>query len=78
MLGNKKTFRKNKAIFNKRTNSIQNRTVHRHIANRNNARAKNNSVGQKEDWRNFQKKWGNGKLPQALFIACFFPLIWFL
>jgi len=40
MLGNKKTFKKNKAIFNKRTNSVQNRTVHRQFANRNDARAK--------------------------------------
>jgi len=41
----------NKAIFLKRTKLIQNCTVHRQIAQRNDARAKNNSVGQKEDQR---------------------------
>jgi len=64
-----KTFRINEAIFN---NLIQNRTVHRQTVQRNEARAKNNSVGQKEDPRNFQKKKGNGKLPRPLFMACFF------
>jgi len=47
---------------------IQNRTLHRQIAQWNNARAKNNSVGQKKDPRRFPKKKGNGKLPQ--------PLLW--
>jgi len=50
------TFRKNKAIFLKRTKLIQNRTVHRQIAQRNDARAKNNSVGQKKDQKIFRKK----------------------
>jgi len=50
------TFRKKKAIFLKRTKLIQNRTVHRQIAQRNDARAKNNSVGQKEDQKIFRKK----------------------
>jgi len=50
------TFKKNKAIFLKLTKFIQNRTVHRQIAQRNNALAKNNNVGQKEDQQIFKKK----------------------
>jgi len=78
MLSNLKHLETNKAIFLERTNLIQNRTVHRKIAQRNDARAKNNNVGQKEDQRNFPKERGNGKLPRPLFIECLFPLILFL
>jgi len=58
-----KTFRK-KAKFLKRTNLIQNRTVHRQIAQRNDARVRNNSVGQREDPKNLAKKG----------VTCFFSL----
>jgi len=51
-----KTFRKNKALFNKRTNLIQIQTVLGQIAQQNDTRAKNNGMGQKEDPRNFQNK----------------------
>jgi len=50
------TFRKNKAIFLKRTKLIQDRTVRRQIGQRNDARAKNNSVGQKEPNKFSEKK----------------------
>jgi len=43
-------------MFLKRTKLIQNRTVHRQIAQRNDARANNNSGGQKEDQKIFRKK----------------------
>jgi len=42
-----KTFRKNKALFNKRTNLIQIQTVLGQIAQQNDTRAKNNGMGQK-------------------------------
>jgi len=68
MLSSKKHFEK-KAIFLKRPNLIQNRTVHRQIAQRNDARAKNSSVGQKENPRNFTKK---RKITATSFYGLFF------
>jgi len=67
------TFRKNKVIFLKRTKLIQNRTVHRQIAQRNDARAKNNSVGQKEDQKIFSKK-GVTENYRDLFYGLFFSI----